>query len=455
MKSPTAVARSSRPTSFGDSRPINRTKTDRLAVAFFYIVIVIAAFNTVLRTDMESSVTLYYAISPVVGLVLLAKTRWFFMWSVLFVLAAVYGILAAKVFGTPDYFYLPQLAFYGFLLVFFGVMRFQMTRDPNFSRNIMRLLWFLFIMVFMLSLSEAMTGIRIPNLPNNDPSYLLGYFYTANDVALFISAALAVIIIRPGSLAVKFAATAGVFVINSINDAKAAMLAIILIAVVFFASKMTSRLRLPPLVLGGVAALGTIMIVFGGRAIDVQIGGVEYNLYDLLAEPVTRIFHLNTYNMPGSIFDRSDALIINLREFISTNGLGLGPGGSTYVLSLPENRLATAESMHNGVAELGVEMGMVFLIPLGLWVYKVCFRMMQVRPSRGDLARFAFLCGLPFLSVTQSSGFISNYATWMVVFLFVAAPDSFWSGGQLAISRPVQAVRRQARMPWESGRYVR
>ena len=435
-------------------RPAVRT-VDRIAIPFFYVVLVIAAFNTVLRMDVEDSITLYYLITPVIALVLLMLTRWFFSWLIIVSLISVYAVLTARAFGTPQYFYLSQLAFYSFLLCFFGGLNFLRISDPNFSRNIMRMLWFLLAAAFFFAIGERVTGMRLPNLPTTEAFYLIGYFFTANDIALFISAALAVILIRPGHLVIKIVATVGVFVLNIVNDAKAATLAILIIMVVFFASQLTSKLRLPPLVLGGVAALTMFTIIMGGQMIDVQIGGVDFNLYELLAEPVSRIVNLNAYNMAGSIFDRSDALIINLREFIGTNGLGMGPGGSTYVLSLPENRLVTAESMHNGVAELAVEMGLVFIIPFGLWIYRVCSRMLQVQPSRGDLARFAFLCGLPFLAVTQSSGYISNYASWMVVFLFVLAPDGFWGSSQFRRSRPAAMVYRRERMPWETGGFVR
>lgn len=448
------TSRFARPVQPARSSAALQAAGDPFVIAFFYAVIFTAAFNTVLRVDLESSVTLYYMATPIVFALLLMFTNWFVKWAVFFIPVAVYGVIVAKMYGTPQDVYAPKLIFFLFLLVFMGVLRFLQLRDPRFDRNIMRCIWGLLILALGLAVLQAATGFRLPNVSPLESSYLTGYFFTANDIGLFVSAAATVIILRKGRFAIKAAAIAAVFFLNMINDAKAAILAVAIIAFVFYAAQMATRLRAPPLVVGGLAALLVVGIGVGGSAITFQVGAVEFDLYELIVEPLRRVVQLDAYNLRGSVYDRSDALIINLREFIGTVGLGMGPGGSTFVLSLPENRLVTAESMHNAVAELAVEMGIVFLIPLGWWVYKVCAPMMQLSPSRRHFARFAFLCGLPFLSVTQSSGYISNYAFWLTLYLIVFASEEFWgTGNRVAVL--VRPARPQMRMPWETGRYIR
>lgn len=425
---------------------------DAVLVPLLYFVIVIAAFNTVLRSEIESSITLYYAAAPILLVILLLTTTWFFRWIVAFVIAAIYGVLVARWFGTPQEFYVPKLLFLLFLLTFFGVMRFLHLRDPNFTENILRTLWGLTLAVFALAIIQSITGFRLPNVDPADYGYLTAYFFTPNDVALFVSAGLTLVLMRRGPFQLKAALFTGVLILNTVNDARAALMAMAIIPVVFYVSKSASMFRSPPLVVAGLAGIGLAALIFGGSAIEFQVGAVRLNFYELLAEPIRRIVQLDDYNLRGSLYDRSDALIISIREFIGTLGFGLGPGGSTYLLSLPEHKLVTAESLHNAMAEFAVEFGVLFLVPLGIWVVRLGSKMMSPEPSRGDMARFAFLCGLPFLGATQSSGFISNYAFWMILYLVMFMPDVFWSREPQRFEHRGQQKPNIPVMPWERSR---
>lgn len=419
---------------------------DGFLIAFFYVAIFISCFNTVLRVDEESPLTLYYAITPLVFGILLISTNWFVRWVVFFIMLALYGIIVGWFFGVPRDFLLPKLVFFYFLLVFAGSMRFLQLRDRNFTRNIVKFLWLIALLVFLFAMLQATVGFRLPNTSSVEGMYFTAFFYTANDVALFMTAMLALVLMRPGPPAMKIALLIAVIVLTSVNDARAAFMAMVIIPLVFYSSSLSRSLRLPPLVVALIATVVAIALVLAGSAIQFEVDGVPMNLYELVGEPVRRIIQLQDYNLRGSLYDRSDALIIGMREFISTYGFGFGPGGSTYLLSLPENRLVTAESLHNAVAELLFELGYVFLFPFVLWIYRVIKPLAGTTPTRAELARFAFLCGLPFLSVTQSSGFISNYAAWTVIYLVVMASGALWGAREPAV-RP-QLVSRQL-MPWE------
>lgn len=432
--------------------PVRRSQgfLDGVLIAFFYVAIFISCFNTVLRIDEESPLTLYYAITPLVFGVLLISTNWFVRWVVVFIALALYGVIVGWFFGVPRDFLLPKLVFFYFLLVFAGSMRFLQLRDSNFTENITRFMWLIALLVFLFAMLQATIGFRLPNTSVVESMYFTTFFYTANDVALFMTAMLAVVVMRPGAPAIKIALFIAVVVLTSVNDARAAFMAMVIIPLVFYSSSLSRSLRLPPLVVALIATIVAVALVLAGSAIRFEVDGVPMDLYELVGEPVRRIVQLQDYNLRGSLYDRSDALIINTREFISTYGFGFGPGGSTYLLSLPENRLITAESLHNAVAELAFELGYAFIIPFGIWAIRLCGRMTKAAPSDADIAKFAFLCGLPLLSVTQSSGFISNYAFWTTLYVVVMSGPEFWNRGKQRFGAP--GIPGRLVMPWEARR---
>lgn len=153
------------------------------------------------------------------------------------------------------------------------------------------------------------------------------------------------------------------------------------------------------------------------QGVTLSVGDAEFNLTQLFIDPFDRIYNLKPYGLGGSIFDRTDALIYAISSFHSTAWLGLGPGGTVYMLSLPDYELLTAKSLHNALAEFFFEFGPVALLVMYFAFRKFWSALVSIRPSAHQKAILAFVAAAPLLSVSQSSGFISNYSFWLTVFL--------------------------------------
>jgi hypothetical protein len=205
--------------------------------------------------------------------------------------------------------------------------------------------------------------------------------------------------------------------LNLRNDAKAVLIATALMLAMLVFLRICSLLRLRPWV-GLAALLGLVaaVLLYQGE-LEVEVGDTQFNLLALIIDPVQRIINLEAYELRGSIFDRADALIYGLQAFKSMGYMGLGPGGSVYALSLPQYELFTAQSLHNALAEVVIEFGPVALF-VGLPLLAPVIRALAAhKPTPKDRGRLLLFAAIPLLSVSQSSGFISNYAFWITAFL--------------------------------------
>lgn len=398
----------------------NMRRPARMAMApwFGYAVVWLAMGNAVLRPSAEVPVTPFYVLAPLVIVLLASSLRWFRNWLLVFVGIACYGLIVGKLFGVPWGMQFAQLAKYLQLLCFFGLLKWLHEVDPEASKRLTKVAMGLTLLVFMTALWQALTGLEIPTVVNEESSLWLNtVFFTPNDVALFLGGVLCIVLASDASLISKAVVLALVTSLNLRNDAKAVLIATVLMLAMLVILRACALLRLRPWVgLSALAGLVTLVLLYLGED-AVEIGDTEINLLALIIEPVQRIINLEAYELRGSIFDRADALIYGLQAFKSTGYLGLGPAGSVFALSLPQYELVTAQSLHNALAEVAIEFGPAALM-VGLFVLAPLLRGLAAkRPSAADRGRLLLIAASPLLSVSQSSGFISNYAFWLTAFL--------------------------------------
>jgi hypothetical protein len=398
----------------------NMHRPARVAMApwFGYAVVWLAMGNAVLRPSAEVPVTPFYVLAPLVIALLATSLRWFRTWLLVFIGIACYGLIVGKLFGVPWGMQFAQLAKYLQLLCFFGLLKWLHEVDPEAGKRLTKVAMGLTLLVFMIALWQALTGLEIPTVVNEESSLWLNtVFFTPNDVALFLGGVLCIVLASDASLISKAVVLALVTSLNLRNDAKAALIATALMLAMLVILRACAPLRLRPWVgLIALAGLVTLVLLYLGED-TVEIGDTETNLLALIIEPVQRIVNLEAYELRGSIFDRADALIYGLQAFKSTAYLGLGPGGSVYALSLPQYELVTAQSLHNALAEMAIEFGPAAVL-VGIFVLAPLLRGLAAkRPSTADRGRLLLIAASPLLSVSQSSGFISNYAFWLTAFL--------------------------------------
>jgi hypothetical protein len=397
---------------------MHRPARAAMAPWFGYAVVWLAMGNAALRPSAEVPVTPFYLLAPLVIVLLAVSARWFRGWLMVFIGVAVYGLIVGSVFSVPWGMQFAQLAKYLQLLCFFGLLRWLREVDPEAGKRLVKIVTQLTLLVFVVALWQSLTGLEIPTVVNEESSLWLNtVFYTPNDVALFLGGVLCFTLVSDASLVSKTFVLALVTALNLRNDAKAVLIATALMLAMLVILRACALLRLRPWVgLTALASLVALVLLYLGE-VEVEIGDTEFNLLALIIEPMQRIVSLEAYELRGSIFDRADALIYGLQALKSTAYLGLGPAGSVYALSLPQYELVTAKSLHNALAEMVIEFGPVALL-VGVFLLAPVLRGLAAkRPSSMDRGRLLLFAASPLLSVSQSSGFISNYAFWLTAFL--------------------------------------
>jgi hypothetical protein len=384
-----------------------------------YGVLLLACLNPVLRPAIDIPITPYYVLMPFVAAIVLRASARLRLLSVAVVAFFLYALLLGVLAGTPSSVQLPQLLKYAQLFVLFAILYVLHRSDPHFVRRSRRLVIGVALLAFAIAGLQAIWHFEFPTVVNEESSLWLNtFFFTPNDLALFLAPVLLLVLLGRGSVLFKMAFTAAFIVLNVRNDAKAILLALSLMLLVLVCVRIGRALRQPPMLLIAGAALLTVIGLLDFADSVFEFNEQQVSALELLVEPLQRVWDLEPYNLAGSIFDRTDALIYALTELKAHHWLGLGPGGSIYVLTLPQYELVTAQSLHNAVAELAIDLGPAFVIPVMFVLLRVVARLCRRRAyDMRDVARGTLVVALPFLAVSQSSGYISNYAFWIAAYL--------------------------------------
>lgn len=390
----------------------------KIGVASGYITLLVGALNVVLRLSDENSLTPFYIIG-IVHPVLWAWSQGGLRWFSLLPIVGGYGFFAAVYYGTPIELYLPQIVHYFYVILLCCTLHYLKISDPFFERNIMRFLWSLIVAIFILAFLQLTVGLILPYTSSAHHMYYNAFFYGPNDLGLFIGAFAILVLARPYRMSIKVGFIAAVALLNIVNDARAALLALFVSAGAYSYIRFSHRLKVPPFVSMGFGSLVALAGVGVAANIDFNLGGTDIQLVDLVIDPIRHLMNLEGYSESGSVYDRTNGLIFCTLEFLKTYGIGLGPSGSIYVLSMPQYALPNAESLHNLVAELAVDMGYLFIVPAVVWSVRTLNRSILGAFTHHEAAKFTLLASLPLLSVTQSAGYISNFGFWTIFYLIV------------------------------------
>ena len=384
----------------------------------WFVLTFLAAWNAVLRPAATIPVTPYYLLMPIVIVILIIRENYVRKWAIGFLVFAIYGVAIGLVFGVPFFMQIAQLLKYAQLITFLLMLTWLYRTSPNSAAGLHDLVGVLTMLVFGIAGLQFLTGFEFPTVINEESGLWLNtFFYTPNDLALFLCGVFCLVFCGKYSLWKKILFVFAFFVINIRNDAKAAILAAIIMMVTYYLIMVCRKFRIKPLVgllLSLISALFVILIISDSI---IEIGDSDFNFFQLFLDPFERIYNLDPYNLGGSIFDRTDALIYSIEAFKSSAWFGLGPAGSVYNLTLPNYEILTAKSLHNAVAEVFFEFGPITLILFYLLLRPFRFALMSHRPSSQQVCIICFVAASPLLSVSQSSGFVSNYAFWLCAFL--------------------------------------
>lgn len=338
-----------------------------------------------------------------------------------------YGWVVGITYGTPLRDMASQTVFYFLALTIVELLLCWKRNSASFERDAERLMDVLAAVALLIFILQMLFGFDVPGTWGyRQYGYGTAYFYTPNDLALFLSAYLILVLFGEKPFASKVAIACSVLLINVVNDARAALLVCIMAPF----TAMVMPLLMPRFSYPALVFVAGCMLFAGSAlagAVFLAIDDAESAL-----EAVGRVATLEPFLQPGSVFNRTDALIFNLIEMGKAWWLGVGPGGTVHVLTMPQYDAMTAQSLHNAIAELVFDLGPAFYIPFTVIIALLLARyILAERLGRADLGRFTFLLCLPLLSIVQSSGYISNYAFWataVLVFVRTGPKEKMHSG---------------------------
>jgi hypothetical protein len=401
------------------------------------MLVFLAAWNAVLRPAADVPITPYYLAFPLLLAVLAVQSARLRLWLIGFAAFAAYGMTVGLAYGVPLAQQVAQLLKYLQLLTFLAMLHWWQQQGPAAAARQAWAVWVLLATVIALAAVQAWTGFEFPTVVNDESSLWLNtFFYTPNDLALFLGGVFCLTLASRIHWPVKALLLALIVALNLRNDAKAVLLALALVLLAHALLVVCRGMRVRPMIGVAAALVMAPLLVVTAADFVLEVSDDDVDLLQLLAEPLTRIADLDPYELGGSVFDRADALIYALQAFLSTGGLGLGPAGSVHTLAQPEFELLTAKSLHNALAEFIVEFGPAALVVIGVVCWPALRSLFSRALSPTQHGRVLLLVAAPLLSVSQSSGFISNYAFWLVAFVV-------WHG--------VGAQRREfgaMRSPW-------
>lgn len=384
-----------------------------------YFLLLLSFLNAVLRPAADIPITPYYILAPFVAIWLLAVSANFRLMSAFLFFVASYGLVVGILAGTPLLIQFSQLTKYAQLLVIFGVLRWLQKNDSRFYERCAKLVIGFSFGIAAIALLQLLTGFQFPAVINDESALWLNtFFFTPNDLALFLAPVLVLVLLGSYSWIFKFIFFGFVFALNLRNDAKAILITMIILVFGYVCIKLSKRYQIPSLLVM-IGVIGSAIAMLGVYAeFGFELNDQEITALDLLIDPIERIFALEPYNLGGSIFDRADAVIHALTALRDNWWFGLGPGGSVHILTLPAYELLTAKSLHNAIAELFVDFGPIFIVLAAMFVLPVLSEMASRRPlAQRSTGRALLLLCAPFLAVSQSSGYISNYAFWIAAYL--------------------------------------
>lgn len=415
------------------SQLANRRPDNEHAVKILFIhFVLLASFgNTVLRPDIDSDVTLFRVLAPILCIYIFFKmplgTSRIMLWFIGF---AAYSTILAFSYSSDMSQFIPSIVHYAYIFLLYIVMKFyQRLLGVRFERSYFRFIGFTIVFIFLCLGFELLLGNPFPNLyfvGEDDLQGLRAFYWNQNDLAVVLCAFGWIILTRrntPILIKTLYAiAAGGVLVLNGSKSALAAFIIVIILANAHF---IVSRFQTGIHLAKGFLAISIFLIaglfLFYG---DLEFSTVQgtYTLNGLFVHPIANIMALNpSGEQLGSINNRIDATIFVLIEYFRSYGAGLGPGGSWLVLTLPQYTLGGAQSPHNALLQLLVDFGYPVLLGYGyltFWALRVFFR----RDSwLLDRARATAILSFPILGLSQSGAIVTNYTFISICFFLLLA----------------------------------
>jgi hypothetical protein len=372
----------------------------------FFLILIFAYLNAVLRISPESKLTLFRILIPLILIYTLIDSFSQFksFYKILFIML-IYGLINSLLISKWNSFNFTYFLHYSTLLLLFFLVKVYSNKIGLhiFYKHLKYFYIFMVIMGFL----QILTRIPWPNVEFRESPNI--FFLVENDYAAALGIFIPFLLIdKTGNKYINWLLALAGFYIIIIAEARITMISLIL----FFIFILWDRFK----IIGSLILL--LFIYFGYNLLnEIDLGG--NNLTELFKDPFMHIANLEPYNMGGSIYDRTDALIYGILIYKESYGFGIGPGNTSAHLFMDSDyKLATAESMHNFFAQVIVEYGWLMVIGFFLiFAYIKKIRSNAMFEENNAFKYFIFSAILTSLS--QSEGLFSNYFFFVTLYFSI------------------------------------
>lgn len=383
---------------------INR-KTFQIRLLFS--ILIIAGMSYVLRPSIESTITLFRVLMPLIFLYFCfkrSKEMMIVLWMslILFIYNFFVSSFVSRFNEFSYVFY-----FYSVILLFWYYFT-KYTVEVATPLRVYNFLTLLFKAMIVLGFIQLIFGGQYPNTPIRAGEIII-FFPNGNEYAAVLAGFMPLYFLREKGYKKFFWIASTIFFVVY-NDARLS-----LIAVSFFFLAY-GLMKLPIMRFGKLGLILAVTAVFSIALIvkDHEIfGGLILN--DLLFKPLIHIFTLTPVEHIGSINSRLNAVIFGTQELIGSYFWGIGLGNSHLMMAehiVESNEGGVAHSMHNFVYQIITELGWLGAIYL-ISIYNIVKISIKENTKYNHGVIWMYYVFMT-LNITLLSGPFSNY-----FFLFI------------------------------------
>ncbi len=392
------------------------------------ILLLTSFLNPVLRPGFDNVLTVFRILMPVMLMLLVISWKYKISYFLLIIgsfifyclfLGVTYNITVLNVMWLINYIY----AFCTIYLVYLVFV----SKEKDFDKSFYSFMYKVYLFVWFNILLNYF-GFQYPTLPAPESEVtvnpLRAFFSNQNDMAVYLVFMIVLLLHYESKIIPKILFTLMSLYVCYYNDSKIGFISIMMVVFAYMYLHVAKNIKsgFIRLLLTFTVTLFSIYIfvLILNSQIELIFNSGDFTIQDLFLVPFNMIINLDPSGVywGGSIFNRADAIIYVLIEYLKTHGLGLGPGGSVYVLSLPEYELGGAKSPHNFVLQLLVEFGYPILILYLYLIYEWFRRFMKRNISQADSIFIVSIFIVPFIGMSQSGSIMQNYL-FISVFTYI------------------------------------
>ena len=381
-----------------------------VASVVHFTVLAIAGLSTILRPSIESKITLFRVLLPMLFIWLFfVSTRRAIKMSAIIVFFLGYSLIASyvsrfHVFNVPYNLYYVTLFFFYFY--YKEVLRICGPERIYFFLSIV------FKSIILLGFFQYFFGGVYINTQDRFPAVNL-FFWNENELSAVLTIFSPLFFLKQKRWTKYIWLLLAVFLI-AYNDAKLALLSLI----VFFGGYFLIKFKLFKIRYLGFLILGILGVLVLFFAREYVIKG-DYTIKYFLGRLAEGLINQEPLEHIGTFNSRSNAVILGVKEFFNSYLLGIGPGNSLLMMNeivIPGTEKWTALSMHNFTLQLLTEMGVFGIFMMAVFFLKV--HQAGVRSNYPSNLVFLFFIS-SIISITLLSGAWSNYFYLLTLFFAI------------------------------------